>query len=169
MQMKCCFLQFVCCCDLCFACGEPNEKKEELGLIELIRSFRVGRQANSLAVIAESILINLLLAVSISCTMIFSSRFDHCRRCLAFGLSVGSTGILGSAVALFASQLMPSAASSNGLSLAFLGGLYLLRAITDVADSSLSMWNPLGWSYLSYPFTTNNWIPLLYLFCSVSS
>lgn len=26
------------------------------------------------------------------------------------------------------------------------------------------MWNPLGWSYLTYPFTTNNWIPLLYLF-----
>ena len=84
-----------------------------------------------------------------------------------FGLSVGSMGILGSAVALFAAQLMPSSASSNGLSLAFLGGLYLLRAITDVADSSLSMWNPLGWSYLTYPFTTNNWIPLLYLFCSV--
>ncbi|MFN1222492.1 tetronasin resistance protein, partial [Enterococcus faecium] len=72
-----------------------------------------------------------------------------------FGLSVGCTGFLGSAVALFASQLMPSAASSNGLSLAFLGGLYLLREITDVADSSLSMWNHLGWYYLSYQFTTN--------------
>lgn len=84
MQMKCCFLQFVCCCDLCFACGEPNEKKEELGLIELIRSFRVGRQANSLAVIAESILINLLLAVSISCTMIFFKQIRSLQKVLGF-------------------------------------------------------------------------------------
>lgn len=142
-----------------------TRKKEELGLIELIRSFRVGRQANSLAVIAESILINLLLAISISCTMIFFQADSiTAEGAWLFGLSVGSMGILGSAVALFAAQLMPSSASSNGLSLAFLGGLYLLRAITDVADSSLSMWNPLGWSYLTYPFTTNNWIPLLYLF-----
>ncbi|MBE9890125.1 tetronasin resistance protein [Enterococcus faecium] len=142
-----------------------TRKKEELGLIELIRSFRVGRQANSLAVIAESILINLLLAISISCTMIFFQADSiTAEGSWLFGLSVGSMGILGSAVALFAAQLMPSSASSNGLSLAFLGGLYLLRAITDVADSSLSMWNPLGWSYLTYPFTTNNWIPLLYLF-----
>ncbi|UNT87533.1 hypothetical protein IEE87_27375 (plasmid) [Klebsiella pneumoniae] len=79
-------------------------------------------------------------------------------------------GIFGSAVALFAAQLMPSSASSNGLSLAFLGGLCenLLRAITDVADSSLSMWNPLGWSYLTYPFTTNNWIPFAFI-CFVQS
>ena len=84
MQMKCCFLQFVCCCDLCFTRGEPNEKKEELGLIELIRSFRVGRQANSLAVIAESILINLLLAISISCTMIFSKRIRSLQKVLGF-------------------------------------------------------------------------------------
>ncbi len=84
MQMKCCFLQFVCCCDLGFACSEPNEKKEELGLIELIRSFRVGRQANSLAVIAESILINLLLAISISCTMIFFKQIRSLQKVLGF-------------------------------------------------------------------------------------
>ena len=86
MQMKCCFLQFVCCCDLCFTRGEPNEKKEELGLIELIRSFRVGRQANSLAVIAESILINLLLAISISCTMIFSKQIRSLQKVLGFSI-----------------------------------------------------------------------------------
>ena len=83
MQMKCCF------CSLFAAVisvlrGEPNEKKEELGLIELIRSFRVGRQANSLAVIAESILINLLLAISISCTMIFSKRIRSLQKVLGF-------------------------------------------------------------------------------------
>lgn len=59
MQMKCCF------CSLFAAVISvlhvvSQTRKEELGLIELIRSFRVGRQANSLAVIAESILINLL-------------------------------------------------------------------------------------------------------------
>ena len=37
-----------------------TRKEEDLGLQELIRSFRVGRQANSLAVMVEMILINLL-------------------------------------------------------------------------------------------------------------
>lgn len=42
-----------------------TRKEEELGLTELVRSFRVGRQANSLAVISEMLLINLLLGLLI--------------------------------------------------------------------------------------------------------
>src|SRR5690625_4760832 len=39
-----------------------TRKEEDLGLTELVRSFQIGRQANSLATMAETVLINVLLA-----------------------------------------------------------------------------------------------------------
>src|SRR5699024_9198985 len=38
----------------------------------------------------------------------------------------------------------------------------IVRAGTDVSNVDLSMFNPLGWTYLTYPFTENNWIPLIF-------
>lgn len=40
-----------------------TRKEENLGLTELVRSFHIGRQANSLATMVETILINVLLAL----------------------------------------------------------------------------------------------------------
>src|SRR5690625_3762963 len=42
-----------------------TRKEEDLGLTELVRSFQIGRQANSLATITEIVLINILLALFI--------------------------------------------------------------------------------------------------------
>src|SRR5699024_11642017 len=35
---------------------------------------------------------------------------------------------------------------------------------TDVSNIDLSNINPLGWTYLTYPFTDNNWIPIVIAF-----
>ena len=43
-----------------------TRKEEDLGLTELVRSFHIGRQANSLATMVETILINVILALFIS-------------------------------------------------------------------------------------------------------
>src|SRR5699024_11001067 len=40
-----------------------TRKEEDLGLTELVRSFQVGRQANSFAAIAEVVFINVILAL----------------------------------------------------------------------------------------------------------
>src|SRR5690625_262462 len=47
-----------------------TRKEEDLGLTELVRSFQIGRQANSLATIIESIFINVILALFISGVML---------------------------------------------------------------------------------------------------
>ncbi|WP_165005711.1 MULTISPECIES: tetronasin resistance protein [unclassified Enterococcus] len=141
-----------------------TRKKEDLGLIELVRSYSVGRQANSLAVLIETIVINLVLAGVISGLMIvFQVETITVEGALLFGLSVGSAGVFGGMIALFFAQLMPNASSATGASLAFLGLMYLVRAGTDIGAEAFSMANPLGWIYLTYPFTENNWLPLLYL------
>ena len=140
-----------------------TRKEEDLGLTELIRSFRVGRQANSLAVMIEVIIINMVLALIIGVIMM-SFRADSvtAQGSLLFGASVGSAGIIGGSIALLMAQLMPSSSGATGAALSVVGLLYILRAGSDVSNASLSKINPLGWTYLTYPFTENNWHFLLY-------
>src|SRR5699024_1778993 len=47
-----------------------TRREEDLGLTELVRSFQIGRQANSLAAIAEVVFINVILALFIAGVMI---------------------------------------------------------------------------------------------------
>ncbi|RDX01041.1 ABC transporter permease [Listeria kieliensis] len=141
-----------------------TRKEEDLGLTELVRSFSVGRQANSLAVMKETFLINLLLGTVIGIIMTsFGADTITAEGSFLFGFSVAGAGLLGAAIALFFAQIMPASSGTTGASLGFLGLLYILRAATDTANVDLSAFNPMGWTYLTYPFTENNWLPVLYL------
>jgi ABC-2 type transport system permease protein len=139
-----------------------TRKEEEQGLTELVRSFQVGRQANSLAVIAEIVFINILLALFIGGVMTsFGADTITAKGSFLFGASIGIAGILGAVVALVMAQIMPTSSGATGSSLGIVGLLYIVRAGTDVSNVDLSMINPMGWTYLTYPFTENNWVPLI--------
>ena len=139
-----------------------TRKEEDHGLTELVRSFRVGRQANSLAVIAEIVFINILLALFIGVVMIsFGADTISAGGSFLFGASLGMAGILGAVIALVMAQIMPASSGATGSSLAIIGLLYIVRAGTDVSNVDFSMLNPMGWIYLTYPFTENHWIPLI--------
>ncbi|MGG5341198.1 ABC transporter permease [Enterococcus sp. AZ192] len=138
-----------------------TRKEEDLGLTELVRSFQVGRQANSLAVIVETILINLLLAVLVGGVISnFGVETLSINGSFLFGASVGLAGILGAVIALVMSQIMATSAGATGSSLGIIGLLYIVWAGTDASNVDLSMLNPLGWTYLTYPFTENHWYVL---------
>lgn len=140
-----------------------TRKEEDLGLTELVRSFQVGRQANSLATIIETILINVLLAIFISGIMIsFNVDTISVEGSLLFGSTIAMAGIIGAAIALIMAQIMPNSSGATGASLGLVGLLYIVRASTDVSNIDLSLINPLGWSYLTYPFTENNWSILVF-------
>src|SRR5699024_10507733 len=86
-----------------------TRKEEDLGLTELVRSFQIGRQANSLAVIMEIIFINILLAIFIGVVMIsFGVDGISVEGSFLFGASVGMAGIIGASIALAVAQLMPN-------------------------------------------------------------
>lgn len=141
-----------------------TRREEDLGLVELLRSFRIGRQANSFAVIVEVMLINLALALIIAFSL-FLTGGDvlSLNGSLLFGASIGLAGWFGATLALVAAQVMPTAAGAKGMTLGLIGAFYLIRAGTDVSNVELSMLNPLGWTYLTYPFTENDGRPLFYL------
>jgi ABC-2 type transport system permease protein len=139
-----------------------TRKEEDLGLTELVRSFQIGRQANSLAVIMEILFINFLLAFFIGGVMMsFGADTISAEGSFLFGASIGMAGFLGAGIALVMSQIMPVSSGATGSALGLLGLLYIVRAGTDVSNVDLSMINPLGWIYLTYPFTENNWILLI--------
>ena len=139
-----------------------TRKEEDLGLTELVRSFQVGRQANSLAVIAEVVMINILLALVIGGIMTsYGVDTISAEGSFLFGASIGMAGILGAVIALVMAQIMPTSSGATGTSLGIVGLLYIFRAGTDVSNVDLSMINPMGWTYLTYPFTENNWVPLI--------
>jgi ABC-2 type transport system permease protein len=147
-----------------------TRKEEEHGLTELVRSFRVGRQANSLAVITEVVLINIVLALFIGVVMTgFGVDTITAKGSFLFGISIGMAGILGAVIALVMAQIMPTSSGATGSSLGIIGLLYIVRAGTDVSNVDFSMINPMGWTYLTYPFTENNWVPLIYavIFCII--
>jgi len=148
-----------------------TRKEEDHGLTELVRSFQVGRQANSFAVITEIVLINVFLAIFISVVMTsFGADTITAKGSFLFGASIGMAGIIGGVVALVMAQIMPISSGATGSSLGILGLLYILRAGTDVSNVDLSMFNPMGWTYLTYPFTKNNWVPLILavVFCIIA-
>lgn len=147
-----------------------TRKEEDHGLTELVRSFQVGRQANSLAVMMEIVIINILLALSIGVVMTsFGAATISTEGSFLFGASIGIAGILGASIALVMAQIMPTSSGATGSSLGIVGLLYIVRAGTDVSNVNLSMLNPMGWIYLTYPFTKNNWYPLIYgiVFCII--
>lgn len=140
-----------------------TRKEEDYGLTELVRSYQVGRQANSLAVLTETVIINILLALIIGGIMIgFGADTISADGAFLFGASIGMAGILGAVIALVMAQIMSTSSGATGSSLGIVGLLYIVRAGTDVSNVDFSMYNPMGWVYLTYPFTENNWVPLIF-------
>src|SRR5690625_4531205 len=140
-----------------------TRKEEDLGLTELVRAFQIGRQANSLATVMETVLINIVLAIFIGGVMIsFGADTITIEGSLLFGASIGFAGIIGGVLGLFMAQIMPNSSAATGSALGIVGLLYIIRAGTDVSNVSLSMINPMGWTYLTNPFTENNWFPLVF-------
>lgn len=147
-----------------------TRKEEELGLTEIVRSFQVGRQANSLAVLIETLGINLILALVTTLIMtVLKVESITVTGIVLFSLSLALAGMIGAVVALVMSQIMQTSTGATGSSMAIIGLLYILRGATDVSNQNLSMMNPMGWTYLTFPFTENNSLPIFIgiIFCVV--
>src|SRR5699024_11727462 len=112
--------------------------------------------------ISYVILIYVISALSSAGVMVsFSLDTISIQGSFLFGSSVGMAGIIGARIGLVMAQIMPTSSSATGSALGVVGLLYIVRAGTDVSNVDLSMINPMGWTYLTYPFTDNNWIPLI--------
>jgi len=135
---------------------------EEDGRIELIRSLPVGRLSNLSATILVLVGTNVLLALFIGLGL-YSLRIESMdlNGSLLYGAGLGVTGIFFTAITAVFAQLAENSRGTIGLSFAVLGASYLIRAIGDVSNETLSWFSPFGWVLSAEVYVNNYWLPIL--------
>nr|WP_157404616.1 ABC transporter permease [Shouchella shacheensis] len=135
---------------------------EEEGRTELLRSRPVGRLAGTGAVVAVLFAANGLLAGLMGAGL-WALQIESIDAAGSFlyGTAIGATGFFFAAVTVFFAQLSESARGATGFSFAVLGVAYLLRAVGDLSNETLSMLSPLGWIVRTEAYVTNLWWPVV--------
>jgi len=133
--------------------------EEEAGRLELVGSTVVGRHAPLAAALVVTIAANVLLGVLTALGLIGSGL--PASGSIAFGLAWASIGVAFAGVAAIAAQVTSSARAAIGMAMAFLGVVYVLRAIGDTAGDGGLTWlrwlSPIGWGQQVRPFQGDRW------------
>nr|WP_289038416.1 ABC transporter permease [uncultured Allobacillus sp.] len=134
---------------------------EEEGRVELIRALPVGRLATIHAATMYVILVNVVLAVLLAIGFILQPIESlGIEGSLLYGATLGGAGICFVAIAALFTQLSDSSRGATGWSIGLLLFFYVLRAIGDIGNETLSLFSPLGWTMQTMIFTENHWWPI---------
>jgi ABC-2 type transport system permease protein len=80
---------------------------------------------------------------------------------VTFGLSFTLLGALFAGVALVAAQVSENTRVVYGIAGAVLGASFVLRAVGDIGDGTISWLSPIGWAQKTRPFAGEQWWPFL--------
>jgi polyether ionophore transport system permease protein len=142
-----------------FMLGRMTRGEEEAGRAELVRSLPVGRHSlpasalvtvGAMNVVTGALVTLSLLAVGLPAT-----------GSVVFGLSFTLFGLLFAACTLLLAQMSENTRVVYGGGGLLLGAAFLLRAIGDVGDGTLSWLSPIGWAQKTRPFAGDEWWPFL--------
>lgn len=131
---------------------------EELGRIEVVRSLPVGRLTNILATMFVACFLNFIYFIFIGLGLYFIQvESMNLEGSLLFSAVIGSVGLIFSMITAFFANISSTSRSTLGLSFSILGVSYLVRALGDVTNETLSMMSPLGLVLRSEVYVKNNW------------
>ncbi|UOQ48891.1 ABC transporter permease [Gracilibacillus caseinilyticus] len=140
-----------------------TRKEEEEGKFELIRSLPVGRLSSlSSAVIlvsALNIFIGAVIAVSLSVGNLDGFSVEGS---VLYGFTLAAAGLVFTGVAAVVAQLTETSRSTLGLSIGIMLIAYLVRAIGDVSNETLSRISPLGLILRTEVYVNNYWWPVMF-------
>lgn len=135
---------------------------EEKGRTEMIRSLPTGRLAVLHATMKVAFLVNLILALvtglGIAALGVESMGFEGS---MLYGAALGVSGFVFAAIAALFSQLSSSSRGAIGYSFLALGALYMLRAVGDIGNETLSLISPLGLIQRAQIYVENHWYPVI--------
>ncbi|MCF8008950.1 MAG: ABC-2 transporter permease [Halanaerobiales bacterium] len=145
-----------------FIVTRHTREDEENGRIEVIRSLPVGKLSNvtsaTIVAIGVNILLSLIIGIGLWVLGIESMGFEGS---LLYGSALGVVGIFFTAVTIIFVQLSESTRGTIGFSFFILGLAYLIRAIGDVGNETLSLFSPLGLILRTQIYANNNWWPII--------
>lgn len=138
-----------------------SRAEEETGRAELIRSNVVGRHAQLMAALLTAVIANVALALFIGLGM-GSSGVESIGMSgsMLFGAAMASVGLVFAAIAAATAQVTEHSRGASGIAGALIGVAYLLRAIGDTGDGTLSWLSPIGWAQATKVYVDDRWWPL---------
>lgn len=141
--------------------GRSTRADEEDGRLELIRSLPVGRLSYLSAAMIASFITNMLLALLIGLGL-YALKIEgiDLAGSLLYGFNLGAFGLLSAAITAFIAQLAETSRGTTMLSFVALFAAYLIRAVGDVSNETLSLVSPLGWVVRTNVFVGNQWWPV---------
>lgn len=139
--------------------------EEETGRAELVRSYVVGRHAQTTAALvvisAASLLVGLLIALGTGSLGLESIDWSGS---LLFGAALASIGVVFAAITAVTAQVNEHARGAAGLAGTAFGVAYLLRAAGDMSEpggGTVSWLSPVGWAQQTRVYVDDRWWPLL--------
>jgi ABC-2 type transport system permease protein len=123
-----------------FLVGRHTRADEETERTELLRATVLGRNAPVTAVLGG------LIALSIM------SQDLATEGSVVYGAAMGGFGLLFAGVTAVTAQVTEHNRTALGTAGAVLGASYVIRAIGDIGDGTLSWFSPMGWAMGSRPF-----------------
>jgi ABC-2 type transport system permease protein len=141
--------------------GRLTRGEEEAGRLEVVRSLPVGIHANTLAAALTVAAMNLIVGGLTAAVLIAQGL--PAAGSVTFGVSLILVGLFFGGVALLVAQVTESTRVVYGAAGAVLGTAYLLRAIGDIGDGTVSWLSPIGVAQKARPFADERWWPLLLL------
>lgn len=141
--------------------GNSTREDEEAGRVEVIQSLPVGRLSYLMASLIAVVIVNLLLVILTGVGLVaLDIPGIDVKSSFLFGSILGVTGIFFGALTTLFAQVFETSRETIGLSFGVLIVAYLLRAIGDVSNETLSLLSPLGWIGRTDVFVDNNWWPI---------
>lgn len=144
-----------------FMLGRLTRGEEESGRLEVVRSMPVGIHANTLAAVLTVTAMN--LAVGVLTAVVLIAQGLPAAGSVVFGLSFILVGLVFGGVALLAAQVTESTRVVYGGAGAVLGAAFVVRAVGDIGDGTVSWFSPIGVAQKARPFADERWWPLLLL------
>ena len=144
-----------------FLVGRHTRADEETGRTELLRATVLGRNAPVTAVLVVAAGAFTVLGGLITLSML--SQDLPTAGSVLYGAAMGAFGLLFACVTAITVQVTEHNRAALGLAGVALAASYLLRAVGDVGDGTLSWASPMGWAQAARPYAGERWWTLLLL------
>jgi ABC-2 type transport system permease protein len=138
--------------------GRHTRAEEESGRIELVRATVVGRHAPTTAALLVVGAMNLIVAAGI--WLLLVSLELSSSGSLVFAVGFLAVGLVFATVAMVSAQVSENTRVASGIAGIGLGAAFVLRAIGDIRDGTLSWFSPIGWAQKMQPFAGDRWWPV---------
>jgi ABC-2 type transport system permease protein len=142
-----------------FMLGHMTRGEEEAGRSELLGSLPIGEHALAAAALGTVAAMNIVTGGLVTVALLAFGL--PTAGSVAFGLSFTLLGLLFAALTLVAAQVSENTRVAYGVGGLVLGAAFVLRAVGDIGDGTVSWLSPIGWVQKTRPFAGEQWWPFL--------